>query len=189
MSKECTLHNLITSCRFNQAFWIFLYNNHDQNVLIAKGSKEEILTDAVMSFDVVDHINDVVEYWTIREDGAMFVRLRWDKSAEDEYGAEYIKRWDRAKPSSRPYLYSAELDDFTNCIYGSGEYQHPYGDPMECHTKGSDDKHGGLTDIDTVKYIICCPLCDNRKCVRGTDLCEAEIWARSKKEEGTDAGR
>ena len=31
-------------------------------------------------------------------------------------------------------------------------------------------------EIDTMKYKVCCPMCDNKKCVRGTDKCEAEIW-------------
>lgn len=44
-------------------------------------------------------------------------------------------------------------------------------------------------EIDLKKHVVCCPVCDNRVCVRGTASCEAEIWARSKKEEGTDAGR
>ena len=36
-------------------------------------------------------------------------------------------------------------------------------------------------EIDTKKYIICCPMCDNSKCVRGTKKCEAEIWAKNKR--------
>ena len=36
--------------------------------------------------------------------------------------------------------------------------------------------------INNLKYKICCPLCDNDKCVRGTDSCEAEMWARDKAE-------
>ena len=38
-------------------------------------------------------------------------------------------------------------------------------------------------EIDRVKYFICCPFCDNEKCVKGTDKCEAETWAKAKKEE------
>lgn len=37
-----------------------------------------------------------------------------------------------------------------------------------------------LEEIDTMKYRVCCPTCDNKKCVRGTDSCEAEQWAKSK---------
>ena len=35
-------------------------------------------------------------------------------------------------------------------------------------------------EINRIKYIVCCPMCDNKKCVRGTDDCEAEIWAKRK---------
>ncbi len=37
-----------------------------------------------------------------------------------------------------------------------------------------------MTEIDNLKYIVCCPLCDNEKCVKGTDKCEAEIWKKKK---------
>lgn len=35
-------------------------------------------------------------------------------------------------------------------------------------------------EINRIKYIVCCPMCDNEKCVRNTDKCEAEIWAKNK---------
>lgn len=35
-------------------------------------------------------------------------------------------------------------------------------------------------ELDKMKYKICCPACDNEKCVKGTDKCEAEIWKRRK---------
>lgn len=37
-------------------------------------------------------------------------------------------------------------------------------------------------EINTMKYKVCCPMCDNKKCVKGTDSCEAEQWAKSKTE-------
>jgi hypothetical protein len=36
-------------------------------------------------------------------------------------------------------------------------------------------------EIKNKKYWICCPLCDNIRCMRGTDKCEAEIWAKNQK--------
>ena len=130
---ECTLHNLLTSCQYPQVFWIYQMNDYDENILLTKGTKQEMLEDDENSFDLIDHINDVVEYWTIREDGAMFVRIRMDDRAKELYSEDYVNRWDRYNPLKRPYLYTAELDDFTNCIYGSSEYLHPYGDPLDCH--------------------------------------------------------
>ena len=38
-------------------------------------------------------------------------------------------------------------------------------------------------EIDKIKYFICCPWCDNKKCFKGTPKCEAEAWAKAKKEE------
>lgn len=129
---ECTLHNLLTSCQYSQVFWIYRMNDYDQNILLAKGTKKEMLADDEASFDLIDHINDVVEYWTIREDGAMFVRLRTHEKAQDLYSEDYVKKWNH-NPHSRPWLYSAEMDDFTHAIHGSSEYMHPYGDPLEVH--------------------------------------------------------
>lgn len=37
-------------------------------------------------------------------------------------------------------------------------------------------------EINRIKYIVCCPICDNETCVRTTDKCEAEIWAKNKVE-------
>lgn len=41
-------------------------------------------------------------------------------------------------------------------------------------------------EIDCMKYKVCCPLCDNEKCVKGTDKCEAEIWAKKKVQEAKE---
>ena len=130
---ECTLHNLLTSCQYPQVFWIYRLNEYDQNILLTKGTKREMLSDDETSFNLIEHINDVVEYWTIREDGAMFVRLRMSEAAEDLYGKEYVETWDQASPTKRPWLYSAEMDDFLSTIYGTSENLHPYGDPLNCH--------------------------------------------------------
>ena len=43
-----------------------------------------------------------------------------------------------------------------------------------------------MQDIANLKYIICCPLCDNLKCVKGTEDCEAEQWQRKKESEGVN---
>ena len=131
--SNCKLHDLLTTCQYDQVFWIYRMNNYDQNILLAKGTKKEMLCDDEVSFELIEHINDPVEYWTIRKDGAMFVRLEMGDKAEDLWMKDYVEKWDRFNPNKRPYLYSAEMDDFTNTIHGSSEYMHPYGDPLEVH--------------------------------------------------------
>ena len=37
-------------------------------------------------------------------------------------------------------------------------------------------------EIHRIKYLVSCPMCDNKKCVKDTEKCEAEIWAKSKAE-------
>lgn len=39
------------------------------------------------------------------------------------------------------------------------------------------------------KYWICCPLCDNEKCMKGTDKCEAEMWEKERQEENENGTR
>ena len=131
--SNCKLHDLLTTCQYDQVFWIYRSNDYDQNILLTKGTKREMLCDGESSFDLIEHINDPVEYWTIRKDGAMFVRLVMTDKAEDLWSEDYIEYWDRHNPNRRPYLYSAEMDDFANTIHGSSEYMHPYGDPLEVH--------------------------------------------------------
>ena len=41
-----------------------------------------------------------------------------------------------------------------------------------------------LSDIDRMKYYVCCPMCDLPKCVKGTVQCEAEQWAQARRKEG-----
>ena len=41
-------------------------------------------------------------------------------------------------------------------------------------------------EIDRIKYWVCCPMCDNKKCTKGTEKCEAEIWAKIKKKEAEE---
>jgi len=45
-----------------------------------------------------------------------------------------------------------------------------------------------VDEINRIKYMVCCPMCDNEKCVRKTDKCEAEIWAKSKVESENKKG-
>ena len=136
--SECTLHNLLVSCQYPQVFWIYLSNNYDENILLAKGTKREMFGDADIMYDLIEHINDPVSYWSIREDGAMFVRLCMDEKAEKQFSDDYVQRWDRFNPKTRPYLFSSEMDDFMDTICGSSEYMHPYGDPQETHHYGDD---------------------------------------------------
>ncbi|MCR4733114.1 MAG: hypothetical protein K5819_07845 [Lachnospiraceae bacterium] len=36
-------------------------------------------------------------------------------------------------------------------------------------------------EINRIKHIVCCSPCDSDRCCRGTDKCEAEIWAEREK--------
>lgn len=45
-----------------------------------------------------------------------------------------------------------------------------------------------LSDIDRMKYYVCCPMCDLPKCVKGAVQCEAEQWAQARRKEGEANG-
>lgn len=56
----------------------------------------------------------------------------------------------------------------------------------KCPHCGKRNRTGHYADeilMENFKYLEHCPLCDNKKCVRGSDRCEAERWAKRKKEE------
>ena len=46
-----------------------------------------------------------------------------------------------------------------------------------------------MQDIENIKYIVCCPMCDNPKCAKDTDNCEAEQWQKKKESEGVNENR
>lgn len=121
MSK-CTLHNLLTTCLYNQVFFIYRLNNYDENILLAYGTKQEMLESDDCNFELLSHINDTVDYWTIRKDGAMFVRLEMEGRVEDLYDDDYVKEWKRFDRKTRPYLYSTEIDDFGCIIHGKSKF-------------------------------------------------------------------
>ena len=59
---------------------------------------------------------------------------------------------------------------------------------LVCKTE-FDSKRSSVMDkseIDRMKYMVCCPLCDHDKCCRGTDKCDAERWAKGKEKEVED---
>lgn len=43
-----------------------------------------------------------------------------------------------------------------------------------------------IEKIDKRKYKVCCPICDNIKCVKGSSKCEAEIWKRERNHDQND---
>ena len=56
---------------------------------------------------------------------------------------------------------------------------------MKSYERRKSNKELSATDahLDNIKYKVCCPMCDNKECVKGTLGCEAEQWKRKKKNE------
>lgn len=129
--SNCDLLGLLVTAQYSQVFFIYRSNDYGQNLLLARGTREEIFADEDWCLDVLEHVNDPVDYWTIREDGAMFIRLRMQEKVEELYSGDQVKKWERFDPSKRPWLFTAEMDDFTNTIHGESKLLHPYGKPKD----------------------------------------------------------
>ena len=37
-------------------------------------------------------------------------------------------------------------------------------------------------EIDRIKYMVCCPMCDKEKCERGADDCDVKKYLKNKSE-------
>lgn len=127
--RKTQLIDILTTCRYDQHFFIYETNDYDQNVLLGKGTIEELREND--EFDLA-YLTSEIEIWQIRDDGTMFIQVEGNtprRMRQEEYAKEYVERWDNYDPKTRPWLYSAELDCFGHDICGSSDYLHEYGKP------------------------------------------------------------
>ena len=59
------LHGLLDSSVYSQQFSVYLTNDYDQNLLIGRGTREEMLNEDESFFS---HLMDKVVVWEIRGD-------------------------------------------------------------------------------------------------------------------------
>ena len=129
--RQTLLIDLLTTCDYRQNFFIYETNDYDQNILVAKGTRDEIRADE--DFDL-EALTCPVEIWNIREDGTMFVFINGmhpERPRQKEYSEKYVASWDNYDPNTRPWLHGAELDCFGHDIHGSSEYLREYGRPYK----------------------------------------------------------
>lgn len=126
--RQTLLIDFLSTCQYEQNFFIYETNDYDQNVLLSRGTIEDIRNDEFG----LEYLTCVVETWRIREDGTLFILIEGnhpERPRQKEYSEEYVAEWDNLDPDTRPWLYSAELDYFGHDIYGSSEYLREYGRP------------------------------------------------------------
>ena len=72
------LHNFLTTCLCSQEFLICAPGNNGKNILLARGTKQEITENDEYRSNLMEHIGDAVQYWTVMADG-IFVQLEKQK--------------------------------------------------------------------------------------------------------------
>ena len=136
--RKALLIDFLTTCRYDQHFFIYETNDYDQNVLLGKGTLEELREND--EFDLAYLISEI-ERWQIRDDGTMFIQVEGNTPSmmrQEGYAKKYVERWDNHDPNTRPWLYSAELDCFGHDICGSSDYLHEYGKPYKTKTEADE---------------------------------------------------
>lgn len=107
-----TLYDLIINAQYQQVFHVYITNAYDQNVRVGSGTRK-ILTNEDECEEGLYHLMDKVDRWEVCSDGSVFVGLidqNFAKPCEELYNAEYVAKWDRRKPQTRPWRYSSETE-------------------------------------------------------------------------------
>ena len=111
------LWDILEASQYNQIFSIYVTNVYGQNIPVARGTRSEMQEYDLDDGDLFYHLMDDVEYFHITEKGIMVLFLRdnhYEEKAEQQYSEDYVKKWDRRDPKTRPYLHSIETEEHTD---------------------------------------------------------------------------
>lgn len=113
-----TLYDLVSAGQYMLIYSVYVTNAYDQNIPVSRGTLQEMLGYFVEENDSIffDHLMDKVEYYHITEKGVMVVFLRdehFEETADYNYSKEYVEKWDRRNPNTRPYLNGIETEEYT----------------------------------------------------------------------------
>ena len=114
-----TLYDIVSKAQYMQVFSIYLTNAYDQNIPIARGTRREMvwLDEKENEEDFFNHLMCQVEYFHITEKRVMVVFIRdehFEEQASYNYSDEYVKRWDKFNPKTRPWLHGIETEEYTD---------------------------------------------------------------------------
>lgn len=115
-----TLYDLIINAQYQQVFHVYVTNAYDQNVKIGSGTRKSLMDEEECA-EGLDHLMDKVDRWEVCSDGSVFVALidhNFKRPCEELYNAEYVAKWDRHKPQTRPWRYSSETELNQNILNG-----------------------------------------------------------------------
>ena len=111
------LWDILEASQYNQIFSIYVTNVYGQNIPVARGTRSEMQEYDLDDGDLFYHLMDDVEYFHITKKGIMVLFLRdnhYEENAEQQYSEDYVKKWDRKDPKTRPYLHSIETEEYTD---------------------------------------------------------------------------
>lgn len=110
-----TLYDIFCHTQYDQLFYVYLTNVYDQNLPLLRGTRDSWMREGFASAeDIWWHLCDEVDQ-IIVVDKALLIKVRdenYDKRLEAQYNEKYVARWSVRDKSSRPWLFSAELEDY-----------------------------------------------------------------------------
>lgn len=107
------MHGLLDTAMYNQELSVYLTNSYDQNLLIGRGTRAEMLDELKNGGSVFSHLKDKVDRWVIRN-GRMIVFIRdenYDKMVEELFMDS--DKWGE-DPDSRPWRHGSETEEYTD---------------------------------------------------------------------------
>ena len=112
------LWELLEVSQYTQIFEVYVTNMYDQNVLLGKGTRAELMaqeheqTYGNDEFLVFDHLQDAIDGYVIKGTTlVIYVRdMHYEEYLEWQYDDSYAKTWDRRDKTTRPYLTRWEVE-------------------------------------------------------------------------------
>ena len=111
------LWDILEASQYMQIFSIYMTNVYDQNIPIARGTLADMQRYDLDEGGFFCHLMDDVEYFHITKKGVMVLFLRdehYEEKAEEQYSQDYVMRWNRRDPRTRPYLHAIETEEYTD---------------------------------------------------------------------------
>lgn len=110
------LWDILYTAQYFQQFTIYVMNAYDQNVLIGRGTRAEMLAEEREEGDntLFNNLQNEVEYFHTKGSKLIvFVRdANYDKPLEEQYLERQVARWDYKDPKKRPFLYGIETEEY-----------------------------------------------------------------------------
>ena len=112
-----TLYDIVAAAQYAQLFSIYLTNDYDQNIPIARGTRSDMIeNDEDNEEDFFNHLMCEVVYYHITKYGVMVVFIKdenYERNASYNYSEDYVKSWNYRDPKTRPWLWGIETEEYT----------------------------------------------------------------------------